>query len=136
MKEKIEKMISVLKKFEIEGKSTSVSQRLYNNLHQINKELRYVDTDMFHKLTAKQSLESALINSCKVIDQIKAIKSAKRAANEKAHLEELAKLPERKVLKGYYTDDIYQDWIDENDSRFDIAAYEAYQRFVKKIRKY
>lgn len=136
MKEKIEKMISVLKKFEVEGKSTSVSQRLYNNLHQINKDLRYVDADMFQKLTAKQSLENALINSCKVIDQIKAIKSAKRAANEKARLEELAKLPERKVLRGYYTDDIYQDWINENDSRFDIAAYEAYQRFVKKIRKY
>jgi hypothetical protein len=135
MKDKIEKMIEILQKFARDGKSTPASQRLHNNLFQISKNIKHLDNDMFNKLTAKQSLESALVNSCKVIDQIKTIKSNKRAENKLKKLAQ-SQLPEKRILKGYYTDDIYQEWIDENDERFDIVIYEAYQKFVRKFRKY
>ena len=125
---KLNTMIETLAKFARNGKETPASNRLYHNISQIVKSAKLVDADMLDMLCKKQSLDSCLMASVKVLDLIankKAIKSAVAAEKRAATI---AALPAKKVVRGYYTNDICQSWVSENDPEFDIAEYEAFQR--------
>ena len=126
--EKLNKMIEILAKMARDGKETPASNRLFHNLHNIVKATKLVDADMLDMLCKKQSLDSCLMASVKVLELIAAKKAIKNAAAAEKRAATISALPEKKVVRGYYTNDICQSWVSENDPEFDMAEFEAYKR--------
>jgi hypothetical protein len=132
--EKLNKMIETLAKFARDGKETTASNRLKNNLVQIAKSAKLLDADMLDMLCKKQSLDSCLMASVKVIELVAAKKAIKNAVAAEKRAATIAAMPEKKVVRGYYTNDICQSWVSENDPEFDMAEYEAFQRSCRLAR--
>ena len=133
--EKLNKMIDVLVKFTREEKDTPASNRLKFNLVQIAKSAKLLDADMLDMVCKKQSINSCLMASVKVLELVAAKKKIKNVAAAQKRIATLATKPAKKVVRGYYTNDICQQWVSENDPEFDMAEYEAFQRVCRLARR-
>lgn len=78
--EKLNKMIDVLVKFTREEKDTPASNRLKYNLVQIAKSAKLLDADMLDMVCKKQSINSCLMASDKVLELVAAKKTIKNVA--------------------------------------------------------
>ena len=132
---KLNKMIDVLVKFTKEERDTPASNRLKYNLVQIAKSAKLLDADMLDMVCKKQSINSCLMASVKVLELIAAKKAIKNAVAAQKRAATIAAMPKKKVVRGYYTNDICQRWVSENDPEFDMTEYEAFQRCCNLARR-
>ena len=124
--EKINKMVEVLTKFARDGKETPVSNRLKNNLIKILKNKSLLEVADIEALTKKQSLDSCLMASVKVLTALDKKKAVKNAVAAQKRAATIASKP--KAKRGYYTNDICQQWISEDSPDFNEEDYREYQR--------
>lgn len=115
----------------IENKS-GLHVQMYKHLvyiqGKLNKNPEILNSKEYQNVIAKQSLESAAKNIQILHDMIKeTYKKVSKPINKS--------LPERKIKRGYYTSDIYQEWIDEDSPSFNETDYMSYQKFLKTVRK-
>jgi hypothetical protein len=94
---KLDKMIDILVKFNREGKDTPASNRLKYNLVQIAKSARLLDADMLDMVCKKQSINSCLMASVKVLELVAAKKTIKNVAAAQKRAATLAAKPRKKV---------------------------------------
>jgi hypothetical protein len=90
---------------------------------------------MLDMICKKQSLDSCLMASVKVLELVADKKAIKNAVAAQKRAATIAAMPEKKVVRGYYTNDICQQWVSENDPEFDLAEYEAFQRSCRLARR-
>lgn len=122
----------MIKKIEsIENKS-GLHIQMYKNLvyiqFQLNKHPEILNSKEYQNVIAKQSLESAAKNIQILSTRIKETYKKVCKPIDKS-------LPERKIKRGYYTSDIYQEWIDEDSPSFNESDYMSYQKFLKTVRR-
>ena len=124
--EKINKMVEVLTKFARDGKETPVSNRLKHNLVKIAKSASLLEADMLDMLCKKQSLDSCLMASFNILTALDKKKAVKNAVAAQKRAATMASKP--KAKRGYYTNDICQQWISEDSPDFNEEDYREYQR--------
>ena len=124
--EKINKMIEILTKFARDGKETPVSNRLKTNLVKISTSAKLIDADMIDMLCKKQSINDCLMASVKVLTALDKKKAVKNAVAAQKRAATIASKP--KAKRGYYTNDICQQWVSEDSPEFDEEEYREYQR--------
>lgn len=115
----------------IENKS-GLHVQMYKNLvyiqSKLNKNPEILNSKEYQNVIAKQSLESAAKNI-----QILSIMIKETCKKVSKQIDK--SLPERKIKRGYYTSDIYQEWIDEDSPNFNESDYQSYKKFIKTVRK-
>lgn len=125
----ISKMLNKIQS--IENKS-GLHVQMYKNLvyiqSKLNKNPEILNSKEYQNAVAKQSLESAAKNIQTLSTMIKETCKKVSKPIDKS-------LPERKIKRGYYTSDIYQEWIDEDSPSFNETDYMSYQKFLKTVRK-
>jgi len=115
----------------IENKS-GLHVQMYKNLvyiqSKLNKNPEILNSKEYQNVIANQSLESAAKNI-----QILSIMIKETCKKVSKQIDK--SLPERKIKRGYYTSDIYQEWIDEDSPNFNESDYQSYKKFIKTVRK-
>lgn len=114
----IKKMLAFLNKIE---QKKPVHIEMIKHLQFIQTHLAQhpdrIKTAEYAEVIKKQSLDSAANNIRKLYDNIKAQYAVEAIAADT-----------KPVKRGYYTTDIYQEWIDEDNPEFNEADYKAYRK--------